>query len=63
MVFPWGVRDRYPTDRLGSAAAQSLLDGHEGRLNVTPGIFVDRVVEVSQPQHEAELIAAGERYP
>ena len=30
---------------------------------VTPGIFVDRVVEVAQPAHESELIAAGERYP
>jgi len=30
---------------------------------VTPGIFVDRVVEVTSPQHESVLIAAGSRYP
>lgn len=30
---------------------------------VTPGIFVNRIVEVSNPVHEDTLIAAGERYP
>ena len=30
---------------------------------VTPGIFVDRVVEVAEPAHESELIAAGVCYP
>jgi 3-oxoadipate CoA-transferase alpha subunit len=30
---------------------------------VTPGIFVDRVVEVAEPAHESELIAAGVSYP
>ena len=30
---------------------------------VTPGIFVDRVVEVAEPVHESELIAAGVTYP
>lgn len=30
---------------------------------ITPGVFVDRVVEVSQPVHEDELINAGETYP
>ncbi len=30
---------------------------------VSPGIFVDRVVEVSCPAHESELIAAGVTYP
>jgi 3-oxoadipate CoA-transferase alpha subunit len=30
---------------------------------VTPGIFVDRVVEVAQAAHEAELVAAGAKYP
>jgi len=29
---------------------------------VTPGIFVDRVVEVSQPRQEEELIRAGVTY-
>ena len=30
---------------------------------VTPGIFVDRVVEVARPAHESELVAAGVSYP
>lgn len=30
---------------------------------VTPGIFVDRVVEVPSPSHESELIAQGRAYP
>jgi 3-oxoadipate CoA-transferase alpha subunit len=30
---------------------------------VTPGIFIDRVVEVAHPKHESELVAAGATYP
>lgn len=30
---------------------------------VSPGIFVDRVVEVAHPKHESELVAAGATYP
>ena len=30
---------------------------------VSPGIFVSRVVEVAEPAHESELIAAGVSYP
>jgi len=30
---------------------------------VTPGIFVDRVVEVSEPLEESQLVAEGRRYP
>lgn len=30
---------------------------------VSPGIFVDRVVEVANPVHESELVAAGATYP
>lgn len=30
---------------------------------ITPGIFVDRVVEVANPVHESDLVAAGETYP
>lgn len=30
---------------------------------VTPGIFIERVVEVAEPAHESELIAAGASYP
>jgi 3-oxoadipate CoA-transferase alpha subunit len=38
-----------------------------GRLDpeavVTPGIFVQRVVEVASPAHESDLVAAGASYP
>jgi 3-oxoadipate CoA-transferase alpha subunit len=30
---------------------------------VTPGIFVDRVVEIPNPAHESRLIAEGRSYP
>jgi 3-oxoadipate CoA-transferase alpha subunit len=30
---------------------------------VTPGIFIHRVVEVAEPAHESELVAAGASYP
>jgi len=30
---------------------------------VTPGIFVNRVVAISDPAHESILVASGERYP
>lgn len=37
--------------------------GMDPETIVTPGIFVDRVVEVASPAHESELIAAGVSYP
>ncbi len=37
--------------------------GIDPEVVVSPGIFVDRVVEVSEPMHESELVAAGEIYP
>ena len=30
---------------------------------ITPGIFVDRVVQVASPAHESALVAAGASYP
>lgn len=37
--------------------------GIDPEVVVTPGIFVDRVVQVPNPQHESELVAAGASYP
>ena len=37
--------------------------GIDPEIVVTPGIFVDRVVEVSRPVHEDTLIAADASYP
>ena len=47
------------------AQAASVLEPGEidPEIVVTPGIFVDRVVEVSDPAYESELIAAGVSYP
>lgn len=37
--------------------------GIDPEVVVSPGIFVDRVVEVAQPAHESELVSAGATYP
>lgn len=37
--------------------------GIDPEVVVTPGIFVDRVVEVPRPAHESELVEAGVSYP
>ena len=45
-------------------AAQVREPGEiDPEIIVTPGIFVDRVVEAAEPAHESELIAAGVSYP
>jgi 3-oxoadipate CoA-transferase alpha subunit len=36
--------------------------GIDPEIVITPGIFVDRIVEVPQPVHEDTLIAAGRSY-
>jgi len=30
---------------------------------ITPGVFVNRVVEIAEPAHESDLVAAGVAYP
>lgn len=44
---------------------QSIVQpgGIDPEVVVSPGIFVDRVVAVAEPQHESELVAAGATYP
>jgi len=37
--------------------------GIDPEIVITPGIFVNRIVEVTQPVHEDTLIAAGRSYP
>jgi 3-oxoadipate CoA-transferase alpha subunit len=37
--------------------------GIDPEVVVTPGIFVDRVVEVANPAHESVLVAEGASYP
>ena len=45
--------------------AERIVDPGEidPEIVVSPGIFVDRVVEVARPVHESELVAAGAIYP
>ncbi|MEE2681433.1 MAG: 3-oxoacid CoA-transferase subunit A [Planctomycetota bacterium] len=47
------------------AQAATVLEPGEldPEVIVSPGIFVDRIVEVPEPAHESELIAAGVSYP
>jgi 3-oxoadipate CoA-transferase alpha subunit len=47
------------------AQTKTLVDrgGIDPEQVVTPGIFVNRVVEVTQPIHEDVLIAEGRSYP
>ena len=45
--------------------ASSVVEpgGLDPETVITPGIFVDHVVHVPEPQHESELVARGARYP
>ena len=45
--------------------AKSIVDAGQidPEVVVTPGIFVKKVVEVSNPAHESELVAAELKYP
>lgn len=47
------------------AQAREVIDagGIDPAHVVTPGIFVDRVVHVPNPEHEDDLLQAGRRYP
>ncbi len=43
--------------------AQVELGALDPEVVVTPGIFVDRIVTVSDPAQESKLVAEGRRYP
>jgi len=45
--------------------AREIVDagGINPEMVVTPGIFVDRVVHVPNPEHEDDLLGAGRSYP
>lgn len=47
------------------AQVESIVEpgGIDPEVVVTPGIFVDRIVEVAHPAHESELVEAGATYP
>ncbi len=51
--------------RVAIVQAERVVDpgGLDPESVVTPGIFVERVVEIATPVHESELVAAGVSYP
>ena len=45
------------------AGVQAEVGEIDPEIIVTPGIFVERIVIVSHPAHESELISEGRVYP
>ena len=48
---------------IAQAAEVVAPGGIDPEVVVTPGIFVNRVVQVADPAHESALVAAGVSYP
>ncbi len=69
LIYRWTARNFNPI--MATAAKHTIVQAREvvdpGGIDpeavVTPGIFVQTVVEVPQPAEESALIAAGRRYP
>ena len=55
LAFPRGARYKPPGDRLGATVAQSLLDGGEARLRLTPDVYVPASQEDGLGRLEATL--------
>ncbi|NQU60211.1 MAG: acyl-CoA dehydrogenase [Rhodospirillales bacterium] len=55
LIFPLGAHRRPPDDELGAEVARSLLDGNEGRLRLTPDIFIPAPEEDGLGRLEAAL--------
>jgi 3-oxoadipate CoA-transferase alpha subunit len=51
------------TTTIVQASAVVSLGKLDPETVVTPGIFVDRVIAVVNPEHESVLVAAGGSYP
>ncbi len=69
VIFNKTARNFGPIMAMGSKTAIVQVEDvvEPGQIDpeivVSPGIFVDRVVQVAQPAHESELVAAGVSYP
>lgn len=69
VIYNKTARNFGPIMAMGSKAAivqvEEIVSPGEidPEIVVSPGIFVDRVVEVAHPAHESELVAAGVSYP
>ena len=57
LVFPLGARRRPPDDALAGQVARCLLDGNEGRLRLTPDIFIPHANEDGLGKLETALEA------
>jgi acyl-CoA dehydrogenase len=55
LALPLGTRYRPPDDGLGATVAQSLLDGGEARLRLTPDVYTPASQEEGLGQLEATL--------
>jgi len=69
VIFNKTARNFGPIMAMGSSTAIVQVEDvvEPGQIDpeivVSPGIFVDRVVQVARPAHESELVAAGVSYP
>ena len=69
LVFNKTARNFGPIMAMAARTAIAQIErvvepgGLDPEAVVTPGIFVERVVEIAAPAHESELIAAGVTYP
>jgi acyl-CoA dehydrogenase len=57
LVFPFGVRQRPPSDALGSRVAAGLLEGRPHRERLTSDIYVPPRHEIGLGRLEAALVA------
>ena len=62
-VFPLGMRQRPPSDKLGQRVARAILEDREARLRLTDDIFVPPVDELGLGRLEAALDKAVNALP
>ena len=63
LAFPFGRRYAPPSDALGATVAQSLLDGGETRLRLTPDVYIPASQEEGLGRLEATLSAVVRAQP
>ncbi len=63
LAFPLGKRYAPPNDRLGAIVAQSLLDGGETRVRLSPDVYIPASQEEGLGRLEATLAAVVKAQP
>ena len=63
LAFPLGQRYATPSDALGATVAQSLLDGGETRIRLTPDVYIPASQEDGLGRLEAALAAVVRAQP